>query len=371
MGRRRFLFLEPFFGGSHRNFAEGLIAHSAHDFDLLTMPAIFWKWRLRGAALYFADKIDDITRYDGIVASDLMSMADFKALMGPDCPPVLVYFHESQFFYPLAPGEKRDFQYGFTDITTALAADRVLFNSHTHMDAFFYHLPRFLRMMPDRRPRWVMAAIKAKSDVLYPGCRFGMRAKEETPDPAGAPLIVWNHRWEFDKNPEDFFAALDRLVERNIRFRLALLGESARTKPTLFLSAKNRYGDRLVHYGYVASRSDYIAWLRRGAVMVSTALQENFGIATVEAVRHGCIPLLPDRLSYPEIIPEAYHSACLYRDQDDLVEKLSRRLTDYPGCRKRFTALFESMDRFSWENMIRYYDAELDRLSHAGSAIAH
>ena len=27
----------------------------------------------------------------------------------------------------------------------------------------------------------------------------------------GAPIILWNHRWEYDKNPEEFFAALDRL----------------------------------------------------------------------------------------------------------------------------------------------------------------
>ncbi|HHC23852.1 MAG TPA: DUF3524 domain-containing protein, partial [Desulfobacterales bacterium] len=32
----RFLFLEPFFGGSHRSFAEGWIANSRHTIDLLT-----------------------------------------------------------------------------------------------------------------------------------------------------------------------------------------------------------------------------------------------------------------------------------------------------------------------------------------------
>lgn len=139
----KFLFLEPFFGGSHRNFAEGLIANSRHDIDLLTLPARFWKWRMRGAALYFLKKISSVEKYDGLITTDIMSLSDFKALCKPSCPPAMVYFHESQMTYPLAPGEHMDFQFGFTDITTGLAADRVVFNSHTHFDTFFQVFPGF------------------------------------------------------------------------------------------------------------------------------------------------------------------------------------------------------------------------------------
>jgi len=145
----KFIFLEPFFGGSHRNFAEDLISHSRHQIDLYTLPPRFWKWRMRGAALYFAKKVPSLKTYDGFISTNLMSLSDFKALCGPPWPPSLVYFHENQLTYPLAPGESRDFQFGFTDITTALVADRVLFNSQTHFDAFFSNLPAFLNMMPE------------------------------------------------------------------------------------------------------------------------------------------------------------------------------------------------------------------------------
>jgi hypothetical protein len=40
----RFLFLEPFFGGSHKDFAQGLVSHSRHKIDSVTLPARFWKW---------------------------------------------------------------------------------------------------------------------------------------------------------------------------------------------------------------------------------------------------------------------------------------------------------------------------------------
>ncbi|MDA3941475.1 MAG: DUF3524 domain-containing protein, partial [Spirochaetia bacterium] len=50
----KILFLESFYSGSHKAFADGLIKNSKHNIEILTMPARFWKWRMKGAALYFA-----------------------------------------------------------------------------------------------------------------------------------------------------------------------------------------------------------------------------------------------------------------------------------------------------------------------------
>ena len=51
------LYLEAFFGGSHRAFAEGLQRHSRHQIELITLPDRFWKWRMRGAALQMIPRI--------------------------------------------------------------------------------------------------------------------------------------------------------------------------------------------------------------------------------------------------------------------------------------------------------------------------
>jgi glycosyltransferase involved in cell wall biosynthesis len=360
--RLNILFLEPFFGGSHREFARGLVSHSRHHIDLLTLPARFWKWRMRGAALYFLKKIPALDDYDGLLVTGLMSLSDFKAL-SKSCPPTLTYFHETQLTYPLASGEHMDYQFGFTDMTTALAADRILFNSRTHRDAFFSHLPGFLKMMPEYRPLWLVDSIRDRSAVLYPGCRFpadGVGIADLSPD--ASPLIIWNHRWEFDKCPDQFFAALDAAQDNGAKFRLALLGENFQAVPKAFESARERYGRRIVQYGYVQSREEYIQWLQRGSIIISTARQENFGIAVVEAIRYGCVPLLPDRLAYPEIIPPQFHSAALYRDADDLAQKLTYLLTDYSGSQELRHRLSAEMGKFAWPNLIEHYDAELDRL---------
>ena len=361
----KFLFLEPFFGGSHREFAEGLIANSHHQIDLLTLPARFWKWRMRGAALHFVKKCPpSLADYDGLIASGLMSLADFKALAPAICPPALVYFHESQLTYPLAPGEEMDFQFGFTDITTALTADRVLFNSRTHQNAFFEALPGFLKMMPDHRPKWVVDAIMRKASMLHPGCRFpAVGTPEQQLFAESPPLIIWNHRWEFDKEPDAFFKVLDAALAAGCDFRLALLGERTRAVPIAFTSARDRLGDRIVHCGYVQSRDEYLNWLKRGAIIISTARQENFGIATVEAIRCGCLPLVPDRLAYPEVIPTEFHSEVLYQDKADLIAKLIRRIQGLSDFHDLRIALAEAMGQYSWDERIELFDAELEKLA--------
>ena len=364
----RFLFLEPFFGGSHRNFAEGLIKYSRHHFDLLKLPARFWKWRMRGAALYFIKKARSMEEYQGVFATNLMGLADFKALAGTSCPPTLVYFHENQLTYPLAPGEAMDFQFGFTDITTALAADRVLFNTQTHFHAFFQALPGFLKMMPEYRPNWVLDEIRSKADVMYPGCQIpGTTATVKLAKAESPLLIIWNHRWEFDKNPQDFFDALDSILGKGLNFRLALLGENFQVLPKAFLAARQRFKDRIVQYGYEKSRRKYLAWLGQGAIVVSTAKQENFGISIIEAIRYGCIPLLPNRLSYPEIVPEAFHADFFYDNQKELIEKLSCLIMNYPQFQTKRERLSAAMGKYAWTHVIEQYDKTLETLATGGS----
>jgi len=361
----KFLFLEPFYGGSHKDFADGLAAHSRHQIELETLPARFWKWRMRGAALQFVKQVKHLRDFDGLITTDLMSLSDLKALAGANFPPSLVYFHENQLSYPLAPGERMDYQFGFTDMTTALSADRVLFNSRHHHAAFFEKLPRFIQMMPDFRPNWVLEAIRAKSRVLYPGCHFS--ADPDIFDlPADAkealPLIIWNHRWEFDKNPDVFFSALEEIDRRGGNFELVVMGENFQAQPKVFNAAQKRLGRRIRQFGYVDSRESYQNWLKRGAIAISTARQENFGIAVIEAMRFGCLPLLPDRLAYPEILPRAFHQRYLYDGRADLITKLETLLrthTQHLDDRRQLSA---AMCRYAWNRRIGAFDAELENL---------
>ena len=361
------LFLESFYGGSHREFADGLVQHSRHRIDLHTLPARFWRWRMRGASLHFARAVARPADYDLLLVTDLMNVADLNAVWGAECPPIVLYVHENQLSYPKPEGEQRDFQFAFTDIASALAADVVVFNSHYHRDAYFAVLPEVLHRMPEFAPAWVPEALVAKARVLYPGCRLPPipdRAPGAEPAapavrsaaPAGAPpLVIWNHRWEFDKQPAAFFAALRKVQRAGVAFEVALLGESSQYVPQEFMAAREWLGERVVQYGYLPSRDAYLEWLRRGSVVVSTAIQENFGISVVEAAAAGCHPLLPNRLAYPEVIPEAWHDACLYEDDDALADKLIALLSNRPVTAP--PGLAAAMQRYSWDCLAEAYDS--------------
>ena len=371
-GSLNILFLEPFYGGSHRDFADGFIRHTRHRVTLRTMPARFWKWRMRGAALHFAAEVPDPGRFDILLCSDLMSLSDLKSLWGRACPPAVVYFHENQLSYPLAPGERMDYQFGFTDITTALSADLLLFNSAFHRSAFIESLPGFIGKMPDNLPKWVAGEIGPKARVLHPGCGFPRpipTAGLREPSAPRRARIAWNHRWEFDKRPEAFFGALSAVDDCGGDFDLVLLGENFKSVPREFTDAKARYGGRIVRYGRIESKAEYFSLLAGSDITVSTAGQENFGISVVEAVRMGCYPLLPARLSYPEVLPERYHSACLYNGDDELTSGLKALVlavnSGEPGWYDPVRGLAEAMERYSWETVIGGYDEILEETAAA------
>lgn len=358
----KILFLEPFFGGSHRDFALGFKTHSCHDVTLLTLPDRFWKWRMRGAALYFVHKIKDFSIYDAIVTTDMMDLTDFISLAGKRLPPVLMYFHENQLSYPLSAHQKRDVHLGFTNIVSALAANMVVFNSHFHLNAFIADARHCIRQMPDFRPGWMIERIRKKTRVIYPGCRFEAGAIELEQRDETRPLIIWNHRWDHDKNPRVFFDALTRLKNRQIPFSLALLGEKSDMYPRVFDKAREKFKQEILVFGYVESRDHYVAWLNKGAIVVSSAIQENFGISIVEAARYGCLPLLPDRLSYPEIMPKAFHSEVLYPTEQDLAAKLEDRVLNYQRYWPLQKKISSEMEFFSWESIVKQYDNALINL---------
>jgi glycosyltransferase involved in cell wall biosynthesis len=199
--------------------------------------------------------------------------------------------------------------------------------------------------------------------VLHPGCRFPVKGDCPQKRSDRPPLIIWNHRWAFDKNPHEFFRALEVLSQRGLQFRLALLGENTQAVPKPFLRAKTRLGRHIVCCGFEPSQKKYLQWLRRGHIVISTACQENFGIAVVEAIRYGCIPLLPNRLAYPEIVPSNLQADLLYDSDTQLVQKLGNLITNYHAYDQIRSQLCQAMGKYAWEACIGRYDDLLERLA--------
>ena len=367
---KRFLFIEPYHGGSHWEFAEGLKTHSSHHIDILSLPDRNWQWRLSGSALYFARQDLRFGDYDGLIVSGLLRLSDLKALGGKNFPPVLVYFHETQLTYPAPLNQKKGKgpENPMADISTALCADLVVFNSGYHRDAFLKAICNFMERVPDYPLKRVAEDIGEKSRVLYPGVDFPESAQTVTGElEPSAPLVIWNHRWNYDKNAPSFFYAAETLMKDGVDFRLAILGECPGERiPDIFIKAKDTFGTRIVQFGYAPDRKTYFTWLEKGSMVVSTAIQENFGMSMVEAMACGCLPLLPDRLSYPEILPGRFHDLFLYRNQKELISKFRKILGMTQQSSPLRKEMAKAMELFFWKGRIGEFDGILEHLSRKG-----
>ena len=359
----RLLLVEPYYGGSHQAWVDGYVRYSQHDIKLFTLPAQFWKWRMQGGALTMARMLRESDfQPDVILTSDMLDVALFCALLRRDRPqiPVALYFHENQLTYPQNQRQHHGWQYGFINYASALAADAVFFNSAFHMADFFDEAPRMLKHFGDYNEIESIDTLLEKSSVLPLG--LDLQRFDEyrvAKDPQLPPLIVWNHRWEEDKNPTAFFDALYGLAGAGYKFRLAFLGENFRQAPTEFETARDYFGKQVVQYGFVDSFEEYARILWQADYVVSTAYQDFFGISVAEAMYSDCVPILANRLNYPYLLPGKYHQDCLFRE-GALRGLLAQHLE---GNIVVDTApLREHVARYDWATMAPEYDERLAAL---------
>lgn len=386
MGRRLdAILISPYHGGSHRAWAEGWREHSRHRIRTIELPGQFWKWRLQGSAAVLRDRLEDAAESalpDLLIAT---SMCDLASLLGL-APrrlrgiPTVLYMHENQLTYPLPADPntgpmrrqqgERDLHYALINYQAILAADQVVWNSEFHLDEYLRALPTFLGSWPDERQLPGAEEVLMKSCVLPPGIApevWSGREAAGTDRALSRLTIVWPHRWEYDKAPELFWRVLERLAADGLDFAVVVLGENHRVDPVEFQQARTWLGERLVRLGH-AGREEYLSWLRRADLVVSTALHEYFGIAVVEAMAAGAAALVPDGLAYRETVPAAFRERCCYADEADLERRLRWAVGHADECRALGRELAAAAARYDWRELAPQYDRLLERL-HEGQGM--
>lgn len=360
------LALSAYHGGSHAQFLDEWTLRSRHNFTCLTLPARHFKWRMRQAAIGMAAAVERLwkegAQFDIVWTTSMLDAAELMGLLPKPlrCLPLVAYFHENQLVYPVRKAEERDQHFALTNWASALAADEVWFNSAFNRDSMLKGLEQLLKLMPDEHSASSLEAIRARSRIEPLGIVSPGRGKK-----AAGPLhIAWVGRWEHDKRPETFFASLRKLREKSVPFRLTVLGQSFRVVPPAFAEARQEFRDAIAHFGFAETREEYERLLGRCDVVVSTADHEFFGVALLEAVAAGALPLVPARLVYPEVYP----SSCLYSNEADLLERLlawaKRKDSD-----RTLEAFFDSLhlgavsERYAFDRRAPELDAELLRVA--------
>ncbi len=311
--------LSAYGAASHRAWAAWLCAaQPERSWHCLELPGRHFAWRIRGNPLSWLDRLPEATP-ELIVATSMVDLATLKGLHPRlAAVPAVYYFHENQFAYPRQPGQVRTLEPQMVQLYGALTADRVLFNSRYNRDSFLNGVDELLRSFPDAVPGGVSERLERRSAILPVPIEPVPPAADRDPR-----LILWNHRWEYDKAPELFVRALLDLAARGVRFRVALLGARPTTVPPPLSELRAALGSRIVADGHL-DRAAYRQLLGRAGIVVSTARHEFQGLAVLEAVSAGARPLVPDALCYPEQYPDV----CRYPpgDVDALTARLMRWL---------------------------------------------
>lgn len=345
---KRILLLSAYDSASHRYWREGLCsALPEYEWVVKCQPARHFSWRVRTSGWHWAlgDDPDFEQAFDLIIATSLSGVAPLMALRPAlQTVPLWVYFHENQFAHPLAQGGARDSAanaairagWCFQSLQNAWCARFVSFNSNYNRDTFLAGARQLLRRAPEQLPGDPLSRIEANSDVLPAPLRaefLAYRIQKKEPG-----LIVWNHRWEWDKQPERFLRALASLNEKNIPFRLAMMGSGGGKRDEL-KCWRELLGERVVHWGE-ATPETYRHWVSRADFGVSTSLHDFQGLAMLELAQAGATVILPRRLAYPEVLSDAVFydgsESDAGLDSAQLTETLARLLRERAlGCSAR------------------------------------
>ena len=354
--------IEPFFTGSHKCWAIELKKYSSHNIEIISLPGRFWKWRMHGGAITLAKRYNILNfEPDLILVTDMLNLPVFKSLIEPKCP-IHIYFHENQFTYPWSPIDEdvkyqRDKHYGFINYSSALTANHIYFNSHFHFNSFFTGLEDFLRQFPDYREIQNIEHIKIKSSVLNLGIDLKKFDSFEINKKNKTPLILWNHRWEYDKNPELFFNILINLSKQKINFNLAVIGQEFKTEAKCFLKARNILNKHIVQFGYVESFEKYAYWLWKADILPITSIHDFFGISIMEAIYCKTIPILPRRLTYPILFKEKENPELFYDTDQELYNIIKSILEkNFNLDSQKYKKIANNYD---WSNLINRYDKTL------------
>lgn len=306
------------------------------DWTLKTQPSRHFSWRVRASGWLWAlaEDPDLSEEYDLVIATSLSEVVTLKAL----CPalhgtPLWLYFHENQFAHPIGAHQWASHQKGwqFQSIQNALCADRIYFNTAFNRDSFFAGARQLLKKFPERLPNQPIQRLEVRSEVLP--VPLTERFETLCSAPKNPRLIVWNHRWEWDKQPERFLKGLTALASEGIDFEVAMLGSGGGRNPEEFREYREALGRCVRHWGE-ADEATYTAFMREAGIGVSSALHDFQGLAILELAQAGATVVVPRRLAYPECLPGAYFYEGSTEDQatdiDNLKDALRQLLSGAP-----------------------------------------
>ena len=352
----RALLISGYHAISQKQWADYVMATcEAFQWSCIALPARYFSWRMRGAPLSIAAQDAELLtqHFDLLLVTSSVDLSIVQSLY-PSLrnTPSILYFHENQFAYPESNKPHSVIDWQMVNLYSALRADKILFNSNFNQTSFTNGAKKLLKKLPDLVPANLIDSIAQKSSVL------AVPIKQTTAEyfpKEDCLTLLWNHRWEWDKCPELLLAITETLIKRNINFKLVITGQQFRSIPVALEKLLSDYPEHIKHAGFIEHVEAYRKQVAACHVVLSTAIHEFQGIAIMEAVAAGCVPLLPNRLSYPEYFPKQY----LYKSAGDLQQQAESACNLLQGWIKKGLPVAPTVNNFLDVNLTTRYQTEI------------
>lgn len=390
----RILLLSAYDALSHRYWREGLVEQFPdYQWTVLALAPRYFNYRVRANPLsWLSEQHSTLSAgYDLIIATSFVDIATLRGLVPAlATTPLWLYCHENQFVYPesaqqaeqkLQADNKRqtihDLEAKMVFLYGCMAADVISFNSAWNRDSAFAGMAELLHRFPEKLDSSVLDSIKSKANIIpvplqsidpsqklsaYSGSgNYKDKDKDSNRDSQTLSLL-WNHRWEYDKGPETLLALVNTLDKNNFNCEINIVGQQFRQIPAAFNKIK-----QILHesssltrglWGYIKSKQQYQQLLQHSNIVISTASHEFQGIAVLEAVQAGCVPLLPNSLAYPEIFTQEY----LFAVERDTQRTANLIYTQLKQWQQSGLPLSPEVSDFEWPQQRNIYQRTIESL---------
>jgi hypothetical protein len=260
----------------------------------------------------------------------------------------VVYFHTNQL--PDMTQAVSQLPMDLTNLTTATAATEIWFNSKHHVGSFIEGIKDLISLHRELQTRNPLDDILAKMHLVPPPVDTGFyREVADAAAPERDPSAVFVETR--DANMDLLNGALNILANQKSGIRLFVTGPVKQLTSSIPRE--------------IISETDSAAQVRAlltAGTFVSAKIAVPFDENAVRAMSLGCRPVLPHTGIYPELVPVALHSECLY---DMSAESLASHIHEatYLPSLNRLDQLTSRLSAYNALSACAIIDDRLDHLA--------
>jgi hypothetical protein len=302
------LALEPFYGGARKQMLETLVRFSRHRWNVMKLPPRRIERRITAAATWFAEQLSRnwVGRLDVLFASEALNLSAFFRLVPALAKfPSVVYFHSNQLPEPSSHARHNE---DLANLSTAVAATDVWFNSRYHLRSFLARAAALVERHPELSSRNPMHGITKKVQFLPPPIDTGLVTDVRVEMTAEPP----------ERNPRLIFVETRDADVRLLNNALGMVDGRGQTFELVTVGPAEGISEDFPRQA--VSETDDIAQIQAmftAGVVASAKPTAASDFLVARALLAGCRPVLPRGACYPEMVVPELHGACLFDPTPD------------------------------------------------------